>query len=1213
MPPSTVVLIDDDTDSRINIADYLRDVAGFAVEDFPNGEDALCYLQANEERCRAVLLDLILEPGRISGKAMLEALTSTYPQLPVVVFTGLDPQGGIQTLGQGAYANLQKPLDLKELETIIRDIADREAIFMQMANDVRKLLDSDLCIAWRLERREHRFRVAGWSGPLDNIYRQTTMLDATDQMWQRFLKLGEPLFLPDITDPAIEERYRHRRAAMERGWRSLLTVPLVHDGRVIGLIDSYTKTRLTFKDPNTYNTTINTLRAFAHQATAAVRHTVLSQQAHLLQEINQVLADTMEEEAVLQPILVKATEAVGADWGYLHLVDAENAALTCRKTIKLSPDELDVTYAIGESISQTAAAKGVVQVDGSASQEDYSVAAIPLRRGERTTGVLTVTSRFPSYFGADDVSLLQALSALAAVAIERAKLAQHLQKVSRLALTAIRFEDLADYVAKAVRDLTGAAITLWMMSDKSDERDEWLRIYASAGKISPDFVADAKLTMVLDSSINARALHTGKPIIKADISGDETYFYQDVAHEHGWHSYMAVPMHGREQEPLGVLSLHDQATKKFGEPDAQLVQTFANQAAVAFQQQRRILAMQQLAEVGQTLAVSMTEARQLLLQVATIAKDLTGADCTAIYPYATARKLFYHTEAITVVGLWDERKRITEKARTSGLAAAVRQHEAVIVNDIDQDQLRVGRNWRVSTDDDECHRILSIVRSAKFIQREKVKAFVGMSLLAHIRDEGEASEEVGVLYVNFRSPHQFTTEELQIIQIYAQHVANVIRGARLYEQTRALANRNARLLEQERILRELSSAINANLGLNDVIDQILGGLDRVITFEKATIQLFQGNERTLLAFRGWGEKAEIDPWLLRPMAEDRLVSRIIRRREPAILSHARKSSYWDICDGTTDVGSWVGLPLIYMGEVFGLVTLDHRRPGFYKQQDKDMLVLFANQAAIAIRNAQLYSQMEKLVDERTRAWQQERERATAAEKLAVSASLGAQFVHRVNNLGGTIPVRVNLAKENLDLHDPGQAAVVRELEQISVELRDLLQAAEGIKHATDTRASEVVDINELLETAIEQGRRATPDFDTTINIVRDLMVGLPEVSIDRTGLLDVFSNVIRNAVDAMPKGGTLAVTSVLYKTKQAPCIVVAVADTGIGIAAKDLSRVFDLFFTRKKNGWGFGLWHDKTFLNQFGGDIDVTSKEDEGSTFSIQIPVVPSQGDARRI
>jgi GAF domain-containing protein len=167
-------------------------------------------------------------------------------------------------------------------------------------------------------------------------------------------------------------------------------------------------------------------------------------------------------------------------------------------------------------------------------------------------------------------------------------------------------------------------------------------------------------------------------------------------------------------------------------------------------------------------------------------------------------------------------------------------------------------------------------------------------------------------------------------------------------------------LRQAETLREVSGAISSALELKEVAGRILDELGRVIEYRKASLQLIRGDARTLLAGRGFDEKA-VDQWFLRPISQDRLASRIVASREPLILSEPSKDPDWTIFPGTADVRSWVGLPLVYDRETIGLLTLDHDHSGFYTQAIRDLLVSFANQAAIDIQKARLFDSAQRRI------------------------------------------------------------------------------------------------------------------------------------------------------------------------------------------------------------------------------------------------------------
>lgn len=124
-----------------------------------------------------------------------------------------------------------------------------------------------------------------------------------------------------------------------------------------------------------------------------------------------------------------------------------------------------------------------------------------------------------------------------------------------------------------------------------------------------------------------------------------------------------------------------------------------------------------------------------------------------------------------------------------------------------------------------------------------------------------------------------------------------------------------------------------------------------------------------------------------------------------------------------------------------------------------------------------------------------------------------------------------------------------------------------------------------------------------IKVKRMFQQGVPPAFVERNKLLDTLVSMIRNSVEAMPDEGTLTVSTRNSRIKGNPCIEITISDTGAGIPTSDLSKIFDLFFTTKDEGLGFGLWRDKAFIKGLGGDIEVKSREGEGSTFVIRIPV----------
>jgi signal transduction histidine kinase len=243
-------------------------------------------------------------------------------------------------------------------------------------------------------------------------------------------------------------------------------------------------------------------------------------------------------------------------------------------------------------------------------------------------------------------------------------------------------------------------------------------------------------------------------------------------------------------------------------------------------------------------------------------------------------------------------------------------------------------------------------------------------------------------------------------------------------------------------------------------------------------------------------------------------------------------------------------------------------------------------------------------------WIREQEKIIAMEKFSVMSQVAGEFAHRMNNLVGTIPVRINLAKAKLNPSDPRDVEIIKQLEKIYADSQQLLQAAQQIKETTATRAPELVNINELVDIAIGKALSFLPGIESRVTVLSDnLNPNLPKIQVERSELLDTLTNIIKNGLDAMPEGGTLTVETRLGRLANNDCIEVAVTDTGKGIPPENLSKIFDLFFTTKPGGLGFGLWKDKVYIQRIGGDIEVRSKVLEETTFVIKIPI--DRGESR--
>jgi two-component system, LuxR family, sensor kinase FixL len=234
-----------------------------------------------------------------------------------------------------------------------------------------------------------------------------------------------------------------------------------------------------------------------------------------------------------------------------------------------------------------------------------------------------------------------------------------------------------------------------------------------------------------------------------------------------------------------------------------------------------------------------------------------------------------------------------------------------------------------------------------------------------------------------------------------------------------------------------------------------------------------------------------------------------------------------------------------------------------------------------------------------------------AAKLATVGELAASIAHELNNPLGTVSLRIESILAQTSPTDPRHkllGIVEQEVERMAHLVSNLLQFSRaGSEQASTVEVPQ--EIQMTLELVLHNLRRRG------IEVVQDLEPGLPAIFADRQKLRQVFLNLLTNAGDAMPDGGKLTIRARRDSAPARPdAVVIEVTDTGVGIAAENLPRVMDPFFTTKEEGkgTGLGLAICKRIVQEHKGSIQIDSCVGKGTTIRISIPVL-SPGNVRAL
>ncbi len=235
--------------------------------------------------------------------------------------------------------------------------------------------------------------------------------------------------------------------------------------------------------------------------------------------------------------------------------------------------------------------------------------------------------------------------------------------------------------------------------------------------------------------------------------------------------------------------------------------------------------------------------------------------------------------------------------------------------------------------------------------------------------------------------------------------------------------------------------------------------------------------------------------------------------------------------------------------------------------------------------------------EMERALRDTQEQLLQSEKLAAMGRLTSQIAHELNNPLYGIMNTLELLKTEISPENRRRKILEMALSE-TIRLSDLLRKMLSFSKP-DQEERHPVDVNSVLDEILLLHEKQLKEND--INIKSKLAEGLGLVKASKNQLRQVFLNMVANARDAMTNGGTLTVTS----DPDGENVVIDITDTGTGIRAEHIDKIFDSFFTTKGEvkGVGLGLSVCYGFIKDHGGEIEVKSQEGAGTTFTITLPM----------
>ncbi|MBI5566348.1 MAG: GAF domain-containing protein, partial [Chloroflexi bacterium] len=802
------------------------------------------------------------------------------------------------------------------------------------------------------------------SPELDSAVRQLRFPVMTVANLRQMLETGQPFIIGDT------HAYPGWLDSPSTRWqRSYVGAPIHLRDNVIGFIQLDSR-EVDFFTP----VAAERLQTFANQTAVAIENAKLFQAereqhalAEALRDTASVLAGTLDFDEVLDRILSTVGRIVPNDVATLLLIeqgvarvmravgyqDAHRAAQVrrLRFVIAQTPNLRRVIETQRPwFIADTATDPAWTHVDGIDWIKSNIVA--PMIINGQVIGMLALDSSTVNFYTPLHAERLQIFAVQAAVALENAQLFDETQL--RLKELAVLFDgsramtaslDRATVLQAIAQRLAEAvdATSVYVLSiDLVESVVHMLAEYFSPAANSLERVSDLGATYSMDDlpeTLTALRHSQASITVIDDPQAEPVAVKQLLAY--GGQSSLRVPMNVAGTVRAYAVIWDSRTPRRWTGAEVQLCQTLANQAAVALENVRLLEETRQgLKEQSALLAASTAVSSSL--DLTTVLKRLAeqigrAIDATSVYVYEWNRAANTSTVVVDYYGpAASEPERVSDVGVTYDLATGYGPEpiwqrpggsQITHVDDVDLQPDRTAHLRQYG-----CWSMLT----------------VGLTARANVFGYIELWES--------RQRRTFTPDEIALCQAIAGQAAIAFENARLFDAER-------RQLRLAQTLQAVGALLTAQMSLNDVFEYLFDLLARVVTYDSVSVQLVEGDRLMLTAGRGFPDAAVMRD-VISAVSKSTLEERWGAVHQRVLtLSDTQADPRWIIHPGSEYTRSWIGAALRVKGRLLGILNVDSATPGAYTKELGETVAAFANQAAIAIENAQLNEAVRRHADE----------------------------------------------------------------------------------------------------------------------------------------------------------------------------------------------------------------------------------------------------------